>query len=244
MEIFSAKPARPLKPLLYMQNQRCVSELGGAADGGEENRGKLTQPAMDIGPTWKFRFIVIAPNGNVDSIHYLPPGASGTPEANGTEIVSQSGVNLGNHTAIYYYWYPDGNGASTYLSTTTAGTYLDMAFKSTYNPATLTVPMDMELHYALGKGNTGLNVYMVANHPSSYSTYGNATIDFIQMIWPGPHTLTSLLCENQYLDHEHARIAGEFCEFRNNHRCNGRAIAGSIDDRHYPAAIDYELHWT
>ena len=163
---------------------------------GTEAFSSRTDHYMDNG----ILHVLIASNGNVDSIHYLPPGASGTPMANGTEMVSQSGVNLGNHTAIYYYWYPDSNGASTYLSTTTVGTYVDMAFKSTYNSATLTVPMDMEIHYALGKGNAGLYVYMVANHPSSYSPYGDATIDFMQMIWPGPHTSTSLLCENQYLD--------------------------------------------
>jgi hypothetical protein len=44
----------------------------------------------------------ITANGSVESITYLKPGNPGTPSANGTQTVSQSGVNFGNHTAIYY----------------------------------------------------------------------------------------------------------------------------------------------
>jgi rhamnogalacturonan endolyase len=173
-----------------------VSTVTTAVTTGTEVFNGLTDRYMDNG----ILHVIITSNGDVASIHFLAPGSPGRPETSGTEMVSQSGVNLGNHTVIYYYWYPDGNGNATYLSTTTVGTSVDMAFKSTFNSAVLTVPVDMEIHYVLGKGNTGLYVYMVAIHPSSYSTYGNASISFMQMIWPGPHTATSLLCENQYLD--------------------------------------------
>jgi autotransporter-associated beta strand protein len=144
--------------------------------------------------------VLITDNGNVDSIKYLKPGSSGTPKANGTELVSQSGINFGNHTAIYYYWYPDGNGSGSYVGVTTVGTYIDLATKHTYNSATDLVPIDMEIHYVLGKGNTALYVYMVAHHPTSYSVYGDANIDFIQCIWPTAHDTTNFLCEKQYLD--------------------------------------------
>ena len=173
-----------------------VSTVTTSVTSGTELFGSQTDRYLDNG----ILHVLIAPNGSVDSIHYLPPGSAGTPETNGTEMVSQSGVNFGNHSVLYYYWYPDGNGNAKYLSTNTVGTIVDIAYKSVYDPGVLKVPMDMEIHYALGKGNTGLYVYMVANHPSSYSTYGNASISFMQMIWPGPHTSTSLLCENQYLD--------------------------------------------
>lgn len=59
---------------------------------------------------------IVSPTGNVFSIRYLKPGLSGTPAANGVEMVSQiassSDGGCGNHTEIYYYyyyyWYPDG----------------------------------------------------------------------------------------------------------------------------------------
>ena len=79
--------------------------------------------------------VSIQNNGSVDSIKYLKPGLTGTPKVNGVETVSQSGVNFGNHTAIYYYWYPDGNGDMTYLNTTTTSTNIDIAYLRTYNPA-------------------------------------------------------------------------------------------------------------
>jgi hypothetical protein len=70
----------------------------------------------------------ITSSGSVESLKYLKPGTVGTPKANGTETVSQSGVNFGNHTAIYYYWYPDGNGDCVYLNTTTGGTNTDIVY--------------------------------------------------------------------------------------------------------------------
>jgi len=145
--------------------------------------------------------VLIENNGSVDSIKYLKPGSAGTPEANGTETVSQSGVNFGNHTAIYYYWYPDGNGDATYLNKTVNSTNIDLAYLRTYNPASDQVVADVELHYALGKGNCGLYCYIIVRHPANYAVYtNNLNISFMQCIWPTAHDNTNFLCENQYLD--------------------------------------------
>ncbi len=145
--------------------------------------------------------VAIQNNGSVDSIKFLKPGSPGTPAANGTETVSQSGVNYGNHTAIYYYWYPDGNGDATYLNTVTGSTNIDIAYLRTYNPAANSVVADVELHYVLGKGNTGLYCYLIIRHPASYASYAtDLNISFIQCIWPTAHDTTNFLCENQYLD--------------------------------------------
>ena len=98
---------------------------------GTETFGGHTDHFLDNG----ILHVSISPNGSVDSIKYLKPGSAGTPKANGIETVSQSGVNFGNHTAIYYYWYPDGNGDCVYLNTTTVSTNIDIAYLRTYNPA-------------------------------------------------------------------------------------------------------------
>ncbi len=145
--------------------------------------------------------VSIENHGSVDSIKYLKPGLAGTPEANGTETVSQSGVNFGNHTSIYYYWYPDGNGDATYLNTTVNSTNIDLAYLRAYNPAADQVVADVELHYALGKGNCGVYSYIIVRHPASYAVYtNNLNISFMQCIWPTAHDNTNFLCENQYLD--------------------------------------------
>jgi len=141
----------------------------------------------------------VASNANVESIKYLKPGSSGTPSANGVQMISQSGGagGFGNHYYIYYYFYPDGSQDSAYLGTTATSANADLAYKRTYNPATDQVAVDMEIHYALGQGNTALYVYLVANHPT---TYPLCNIAFIQMIWPAAHDSTNFLCENSYID--------------------------------------------
>jgi autotransporter-associated beta strand protein len=145
--------------------------------------------------------VSIQNNGNVDSIKYLKPGSAGTPSANGIETVSQSGVNFGNHTAIYYYIYPDSTGDATYSGTITTSTNIDLGYLRAYNPAVHSVAADVELHYMLGKGNTGLYCYMIVKHPASFAAYtNNLNISFIQSIWPTAHDNTNFLCENQYLD--------------------------------------------
>ena len=119
---------------------------------GSEAFGSKTDRFLDNG----ILHVLVATNGNLDSIKYLRPGLPGTPKANGVEMVSQSGVNFGNHTAIYYYWYPDGNGDSVYLGTTSSSTNIDLGYLRTFVPGRHQVVADVELHYVLGKGNTGL----------------------------------------------------------------------------------------
>ena len=173
-----------------------VSTVTTSVTTGTETFGGATDHFLDNG----ILHVIVTANGSVASIKYLKPGSSGTPEANGTEMVSQSGVNFSNHTAIYYYWYPDGNGDAVYLSTTGSTSNMDLGYKRTYNSSVDSVPVDMEIHYVLGKGNTALYSYMVASHPSSYSTYGDMSISFIQVLWPTAHDTQNFLCEDQYLD--------------------------------------------
>lgn len=139
----------------------------------------------------------ISADGGVHSIKYLPPGAKGTPAAQGTEMVSQSGEGFRGHTAIYYYWYPDSNRSGEFAGVQRRGDFLDLACRHIYEPGVDKVAMDIEIHYVLGWGNRGLYVYLVAHHPAGYP---EARVSFIQMIWPGPHTADAYLCENQYLD--------------------------------------------
>lgn len=163
---------------------------------GTETYGNHTDHFLDNG----ILHVDVASNANVESIKYLQPGSAGTPKANGTEMISQSGVTtggFGNHYYIYYYFYPDGSQDSAYLNTTTSGTNVDLGYKRTYNPATNLVAVDMEIHYVLGPGNTALYVYLVANHPT---TYPLCNIAFIQMIWPAAHDSTNFLCEKSYID--------------------------------------------
>jgi rhamnogalacturonan endolyase len=147
--------------------------------------------------------VQITTGGNVGSIKYLKPGTAGTPAANGVEQVSQFGVStggFGNHTQIYYYWYPDGSGGSYYTNTVNLGTNIDLCYVRPYDPLTHKVVADVETHYALGKGNSAFYIYLVIKHPASYNVYTNCDIDFIQMIWPVAHDNTNFLCEKMFID--------------------------------------------
>ena len=167
---------------------------------GTESAGVGTVRYLDNG----ILHVQITAGGNVSSIRYLKPGGAGTPLINGVEQVSQFGVGsggFGNHTSIYYYWYPDGSGGSFYTNMVNLGTNLDLCYLRPYSPATNAVAADIETHYSLGKGNTALYIYFVIRHPAGYSIYAtNCSISFIQMIWPVAHDNTNFLCEKLFVD--------------------------------------------
>ena len=193
-----------LAGFLFLTDSTSANEAGGftalvttVVTTGTEVFGSQTDHFLDNG----ILHVLVSPNGSVDSIKYLKPGLAGTPKVNGMETVSQSGVNFGNHTAIYYYWYPDGNGDCVYSSASISSTNIDLGYLRTYNPAANQVIADVELHYSLGKGNTGLYAYLIVRHPASYASYGtNLNISFIQCLWPTAHDNTNFLCENSYVD--------------------------------------------
>lgn len=144
---------------------------------------------------------IFSPVGNVLSIRYLKPGLSGAPATHGVEMVSQTASSsdggFGNHTEIYYYWYPDGTAGTAYQATAGTADRMELVYNRPYTPAIHQLPMDVELHYGLGRGETTLYVYAALGHPA---TYPQADLQFIQMIWPIAHNTTDFLCENLYID--------------------------------------------
>ena len=92
---------------------------------GMEAFGNRTDRYLDNG----ILHVLISINGSVDSIKYLAPGSTGTPKNNGQETVSQwdmPNTAHGLHTAIYYYWYPDGNGDCVFQNATSSSTNIDI----------------------------------------------------------------------------------------------------------------------
>ena len=170
---------------------------------GMEAFGKRTDRYLDNG----ILHVLIAPNGNVDSIKYLKPGSTGTPAANGIEMVSQFDMPhpySDKHTQIYYFWSSDSTlkgGDFSSFSTVNLGTNIDLGYLRTYNPAKHNVVADLVVHYSLGQGNSALYVYLVINHPARYHVYTNCQMITIQMKWPVAHDATNYLCEKVYIDH-------------------------------------------
>ncbi len=173
---------------------------------GMEAFGKRTDRYLDNG----ILHVLIAPNGNVDSIKYLKPGNPGTPAANGIEMVSQFDIpHVGGdaHTQIYYFLSMLDStlhgGDFSYFSTVNLGTNIDLGYLRTYNPAHKTHTMvvaDLIIHYSLGQGNSELYIYLVINHPARYHIYTNCQIN-VSMTWPEAHDATNFLCVKVYIDH-------------------------------------------
>ena len=198
-------PAGCVAGILFLSNPVLANDAGGftpavttAVTTGTETFGTQTDHFLDNG----ILHVDLSPSGSVDSLKYLKPGSAGTPKANGVETVSQSGVNFGNHTAIYYYWYPDGNGDCVYSNTIIGPTNIDIGYVRPFSQANGDqVIADMQLHYVLGKGNTGLYAYLIVQHPTNYVSYAtNLNISFIQVLWPTAHDNTNFYFENSYVD--------------------------------------------
>ncbi len=190
---------------LFFSNPVQANNAGGfttavttAVTTGTETYGSQTDHYLDNG----ILHVDLSPNGSVDSMKYLKPGSAGTAKVNGVETVSQSGVNFGNHTSIYYYWYPDGNGDCVYSNAIASSTNIDACYFRPFSPTKGDqVIADVELHYVLGRGNTGLYAYLIVQHPTNYVSYAtNLNISFIQVLWPTAHDNTNFFFENSYVD--------------------------------------------
>lgn len=191
--------------LPFFSNTVLANNAGGftttvttAVTTGTEAFGSQTDHFLDNG----ILHVDLSPNGSVDSMKYLKPGLAGTPKNNGVETVSQSGANFSNHTKIYYYWYPDGNGDCVYSNTVVGSTNIDVCYFRPFSQANKDqVIADVELHYTLGKGNAGLYAYLIVEHPTNYVSYAtNLSISFIQVLWPTAHDNTNFFFENSYVD--------------------------------------------
>jgi rhamnogalacturonan endolyase len=168
---------------------------------GSQPFGRRTDRYLDNG----ILHVLLATNGNVDSIKYLEPGRPGTPQANGVEMVSQFGISnpdFGEHAQIYFYWangMPDGSRDCVYFSAVNTATNIDLGFRRVFNPAVHLVPADVELHYSLARGNAALYTYLVYDHPARYQIYTNL-LPCPWMIWPVAHDTTNFLCEKVFID--------------------------------------------
>ena len=126
----------------------------------------------------------------------------------GKELVSTSG----SHTRIYHDWTGTGWDATTgtavggafetlfgcaYTIVTNSADMVDLSFKRTYNPAANSIPADIDLHWVLRRGNTGLYCYSLAEHQPSYPP---VSLGSWRMVWWIGHDAVNNVCEKIYVD--------------------------------------------
>ncbi|HVY72395.1 MAG TPA: hypothetical protein VHH73_20840, partial [Verrucomicrobiae bacterium] len=76
---------------------------------------------------------------------------------------------------------------------------MDLSFKQTYvsGNASYIHPEDIEIHYVLRRGATGLYSYAILNHPASYPTLGMGEW---RSVWKMPNDGTNFYFEREYVD--------------------------------------------
>ena len=72
---------------------------------------------------------------------------------------------------------------------------IDISLKHFYT--TQPHKFDIDIHYVLRRGNTGLYVYAILDHPASY---GATSVGEWRMVWWMPHDSTNFLMERIYVD--------------------------------------------
>ncbi|MGC3991173.1 MAG: hypothetical protein QM796_16145 [Chthoniobacteraceae bacterium] len=137
----------------------------------------------------------------------------------GQEMVSQSG----RHINIYYdqagpYECP---GHCEYSVSKQTPDLVDVSFLHVYTPAQGDAhPWNLDIHYALTRGATGLYTYVVSSHPASYP---DLSVGEWRMVWSLPNDLLDYICVDAARnwkmptaeDFSHAIVTGikEICQF-------------------------------
>jgi autotransporter-associated beta strand protein len=91
---------------------------------------------------------------------------------------------------------------------------VDLAFTQTYVSGNTSYihPEDIQIHYVLRRGNTGLYVYAILSHPASYPAL---SMDEWRMVWWHPHTSTLFTFEKEYVDNFRHHDMPTYAEFSN-----------------------------
>ncbi len=115
----------------------------------------------------------------------------------GHELVSKSG----RHKTIYFSM-SGGRSYETpqhciYSVTRATANMVDISCDRIYNPLVDKQPWNLDIHFVLRRGNSGLYVYAIVSHPAQFPT---ASMGEWRMVWSMPQTKTTALLERVYVD--------------------------------------------
>ena len=168
----------------------CLTQSAFASDvaGGNGDKGKVT--LSHHGEDYDFD------NGNV-KVSINGPSATVTEfKYHGTDFINQ----VGRHDAIY--WSMDGGASyqnpSHAVCTVKSDTpdMADVGCKSRYN-GSQPHAFDIDIHYVLRRGNTGLYVYAILSHPAIYPA---TSVGEWRIVWQTPQIGDKWLLEKIYVD--------------------------------------------
>lgn len=134
-------------------------------------------------------------NGIIQAIIEKSTGRVSSYKLNGFQMVDPA-------NPIYYSM--DGGAAfevptnCVYSVTTQTADMIDVSFKRTWNNNSgYKHVFDIELHYVLRRGDTGLYAYAILNHPASYPA---TSVGEWRIVWKLPRNSTTFTFERAYVD--------------------------------------------
>ncbi len=185
-----ASPTSVSRHSIFLLLAACLTPSAFASNipGGNGDRGNVS--LSHHGEDYDFD------NGNV-KVSINGPSATITEfKYHGTDFINQ----VGRHDAIY--WSMDGGASyqnpshAVCMVKTDTPDMADIGCKSKYN-GSQPHAFDIDIHYVLRRGNTGLYVYAILSHPASYPS---TTVGEWRIVWQTPQIGDKWLLEKIYVD--------------------------------------------
>jgi rhamnogalacturonan endolyase len=183
-------------------------------------------------------------NGVITAVIQKSSGKVSSYLLNGTQMVDPA-------NPIYYSM--DG-GASyeqpsncVYSVTSQSSDMVDLSFKRTWNSTSgYKHVFDIELHYVLRRGDTGIYAYAILDHPASYPA---TSVGEWRIVWKLPRTSTTFNFERSYIDELRNWEMPSYYDYQNASptsigeivKLNTGIMAGKYDGKYTYAARYYDI---
>lgn len=183
-------------------------------------------------------------NGVITAVIQKSSGKVSSYQLNGTQMVDPA-------NPIYYsmdggtsYEQPSN---CVYSVTTQTTDMVDVSFKRTWNATSgYKHVFDIELHYVLRRGDTGLYAYAILDHPASYPA---TSVGEWRIVWKLPRSSTTFNFERSYIDDLRNWEMPSYYDYQNASptgiaeivKLNTGVMAGRYDGKYTYAARYYDI---
>lgn len=183
-------------------------------------------------------------NGVITAVIQKSSGKVSSYLFNGTQMVDPS-------NPIYYSMDGGANYSQpsncVYSVTTQTSDTVDVSFKRTWNAtAGYKQAFDIDLHYVLRRGDTGLYAYAILDHPGAYPA---TSVGEWRIVWKLPRTSTTFHFERAYIDDLRNWEMPSYYDYQNSSptgiaeivKLNTGVMAGKYDGKYTYSARYYDV---
>ena len=183
-------------------------------------------------------------NGVITAVIQKSSGKVSSYLFNGTQMVDPA-------NPIYYSMDGGANYSQpsncVYSVTTQTSDMVDVSFKRTWNNTSgYKQAFDIDLHYVLRRGDTGLYAYAILDHPASYPA---TSVGEWRIVWKLPRTSTTFHFERAYIDDLRNWEMPSYFDYQNSSptgiaeivKLNTGVMAGKYDGKYTYSARYYDI---